>query len=100
MFQFYKVLPNQTLYVKSLNVFCFVMFVGDERASHLKNLEGLVKNHCLLDYHLQTRPEIITRMNHEESAKIAQQENATETDASAPEQSVTTDYAKVRLYNS
>ncbi|KAE8750382.1 hypothetical protein FOCC_FOCC002941 [Frankliniella occidentalis] len=49
---------------------------GNERDTHLKNLEGLVQNYCLLDYHLDIRPGLVARMSQDENKKIAQKENS------------------------
>ncbi|XP_034253400.1 E3 SUMO-protein ligase MMS21-like [Thrips palmi] len=49
---------------------------GPGRDQHLQQITNLVKNYCLLDHHLQARPNVIASMSANEAARLAQRENA------------------------
>lgn len=63
---------------------------GPERDRHIEQMTSLAKNYCLLDHHLQIRPNIIANMAAEEAANLAQRENA-----EGPVEDTIPDYAKI-----
>lgn len=51
-------------------------FAGPDRDQYLEQMKSLVQNYCVLDQHLQIRPNLIAGLGAEEAARLAQLENA------------------------
>lgn len=68
---------------------------GSDRDRHLDQMKNLAKNYCLLDHHLQLRPDLISRMTQEENARLAQRENA---ENPGPVDETIPDYSKVSIF--